>query len=64
MKNINEERIYQAGMGIVLQILASKFFICPNQKSVSHVPGQEGKRYVFNNKSMLDYFLQDCFVLN
>lgn len=37
------ERVYQARMGIVLQILASKIFICPNQKSVSLVPGQEDK---------------------
>lgn len=43
-EKINEERMYQAEVGKVLQMLASKFFICPNQKSVSHVPGREGKR--------------------
>lgn len=43
-EKINEERIYQARVNIVLQILAFTFCISMNQKSVSHIPEQEGKR--------------------
>lgn len=41
VKKKNYERIYQAR---VLHSVASKLFICRNQKCVSHVPGEEGKR--------------------
>ena len=43
-EKINEERICQAGVDIVLQILACTFFICTNQRCVSRVPWEEGKK--------------------